>query len=159
MYATHLVCGWVALYREGFYFRGQHADGVVNVWMALEGNDVASGRVEMITRRGFFGLMGGFAAAEVARKIYVLPPMGGWRFAGGTISPGEALFYLPSDGWTYRYTYRNIVTGHVSDATPEFARLVHTFVYPDMDVVDIYRQMRDGSFDYRETVGVWGTKG
>ena len=111
------------------------------------------------TRRGFFGLLGGFAAAEVARKIYVLPPMGGWRCAGGTIEPGDALFYLPSDKWSYRYTYRNIVTGHVSDASPEVARLVHTFVYPDMDVVDIYRQMRDGSFDYRETVGVWGTKG
>jgi hypothetical protein len=111
------------------------------------------------TRRGFFGLLGGFAAAEVARKIYVLPPMGGWRCAGGTIEPGDALFYLPSDGWSYRYTYRNIVTGHVSDASPEVARLVHTFVYPDMDVVDIYRQMRDGSFNYAETVGVWGTKG
>jgi hypothetical protein len=113
----------------------------------------------MISRRGFFGLLGGALAAEAARKIYILPPLGGWSFKGGVISPGEALFYLPSDGWSYRYTYRNIVTGHVSDATPEFARLVHTFVYPDMDVVDIYRQMRDGSFDYRETVGVWGTKG
>jgi hypothetical protein len=113
----------------------------------------------MITRRGFFGLLGGFAAAEVARKIYVLPPAGGWKFAGGVISPGEALFYLPSDGWTYRYTYRNIVTGHVSDATPEVARLVHTFVYPENDMIDIYLQNQDGSFDYRETVGVWGTKG
>ena len=102
----------------------------------------------MITRRGFFGLLGGFAAAEVALKIYILPPMGGWN-----ISPGEAMFYLPPD-WHYRYTYRNIVTGHVSDATPEVARLVHTFVYPDMDVIDIYRQMRDGSFDYAETVCV-----
>ena len=105
-------------------------------------------------RRNFFKLMGGFAAAEVARKIYVLPPMGGWN-----ISQGEALFYLPADKWSYRYTYRNIVTGHVSDATPNIAQLAHTFIYPDMDVVDIYRQMQDGSFDYRETVGVWGTKG
>ena len=116
----------------------------------------------MITRRGFFGLLGGFAAAEVARKIYVLPPMGGWRFAGGTISPGEALFYLPPEPmgiWDYRYTYRNSITGHVSDATPNIAKLVHTFIYPDMDVVDIYRQMQDGSFDYMETVGVWGVKG
>jgi hypothetical protein len=108
----------------------------------------------MITRRGFFGLLGGFAAAEVARKIYVLPPAHGWN-----VSPGEALFYLPADGWTYRYTYRNIVTGHVSDATPRIAQLAHTFIYPDMDVVDIYRQMLDGSFDYRETVGVRGTNG
>jgi hypothetical protein len=108
----------------------------------------------MITRRGFFGLLGGLAAAEVARKIYVLPPMGGWN-----VSPGEALFYLPADKWSYRYTYRNIVTGHVSDATPNIAQLAHTFIYPDMDVVDIYRQMQDGSFDYREMVGVWGTKG
>ena len=113
----------------------------------------------MITRRGFFGLLGGFAAAEVARKIFVLPPAGGWKFAGGVISPGEALFYLPADGWTYRYTYRNIVTGHVSDASPRIAQLAHTFIYPDMDVVDIYRQMRDGSFDYAETVGAWGIKG
>ena len=108
----------------------------------------------MITRRGFFGLLGGFAAAEAARKIYVLPPARGWN-----VSPGEALFYLPSDGWNYRYTYRNIVTGHVSDATPHIAQLAHTFVYPDMDVVDIYRQMQDGSFNYAETVGAWGTNG
>ena len=114
---------------------------------------------KVISRRGFFALFGGFAAAEVARKIYVLPPAGGWKFAGGVISHGEALFYLPPDGWTYRYTYRNIVTGHVSDATPEVARLVHTFIYPDMDVVDIYKQMENGSFDYAETVGAWGTKG
>lgn len=44
---------------------------------------------KVISRRGFFALFGGFAAAEVARKIYVLPPMGGWN-----VSPGEALFYL-----------------------------------------------------------------
>lgn len=107
-----------------------------------------------LSRRGFFGLLGGALVHQVSRKIYVLPPARGWN-----VSPGEALFYLPSDGWTYRYTYRNIVTGHVSDATPEIARLVHTFVYPDMDVVDIYRQMRDGSFDYAQTVGAWGVKG
>jgi hypothetical protein len=112
----------------------------------------------MISRRGFLSLLGGFAAAEVARKIYVLPPRG-WVFPGGVIYPGEALFCLPFDGWSYRYTYRNIVTGHVSDATPEIAKLAHTFIYPDMDVVDIYRQMRDGSLDYRETVGAWGTNG
>jgi hypothetical protein len=110
---------------------------------------------EMITRRGFFGLLGGFAAAEAARKIYVLPPARGWN-----VSPGEALFYLPPEGWSYRYTYRNIVTGHVSDATPEVARLVHTFVYPDMDVVDIYRQLDTGNLHYRQTIlGVWGEKG
>jgi hypothetical protein len=105
-------------------------------------------------RRNFFKLLGGFAAAEVARKIYVLPPARGWN-----VSPGEALFYLPSDEFSYRYTYRNIVTGHVSDATPDIAKLAHTFIYPDMDVVDIYRQMLDGSFDYTETVGAWGTNG
>jgi len=110
----------------------------------------------MISRRGFFGLMGGFAAAEVARKIYVLPPIGGWRCAGGVISPGEALFYLPSDGWTYRYTYRNIVTGHVSDATPRIAQLIHNFYLPEKDVIDIYREMQYGSFDYAETVGHGG---
>ena len=109
----------------------------------------------MITRRGFFGLMGGFAAAEAARKIYVLPPARGWN-----VSPGEALFYLPSDGWSYRYTYRNIVTGHVSDATPEIARLVHTFAYPESDVIDIYRALGDGEFKYSQTaLGVWGVKG
>ena len=113
----------------------------------------------MISRRGFLGLLGGLAAAEAARKVYVLPPAGGWQFKGGVIQPGETMFFLPEKDWEYKFAYRNIVTGHVSDATPEVARLVHTFVYPDMDVVDIYRQMRDGSFDYRETVGVWGTKG
>ena len=112
----------------------------------------------MITRRGFLGIVGGFAAAEVARKIYILPPARGWKFAGGVIEPGEALFYLPSDGWSYRYAYRNIVTGHVSDATPEIAKLVHTFAYPESDVVDIYRQMQDGSFQWHSG-GVWGIKG
>jgi hypothetical protein len=114
----------------------------------------------MITRRGFFGLLGSFTAAEAARKIYVLPPLGGWLLKGGVISPGETLYYLSPDMWKYRYAYRNIVTGHVSDATPNIAQLVHTFAYPDMDVVDIYRQLQDGSFDYAETVGAaWGVKG
>ena len=116
----------------------------------------------MITRRGFLGLLGGLAAAEVARKIYVLPPLGGWSFWGGSISPGEALFYLPADGWKYRYTYRNIVTGHVSDATPDIAKLAHNFYSSEIDVVDIYKQVQDGSFDYAETVGgvgaTWGWK-
>jgi hypothetical protein len=106
--------------------------------------------------------MGGFAAAEVARKIYVLPPAGGWSFKGGVISPGEALFYLPSEPmgiWDYRYTYRNSITGHVSDATPNIAKLVHTFAYPENDMIDIYLQNQDGSFNYTETVGAWGTKG
>ena len=113
----------------------------------------------MISRRGFFGLLGGALAAEAARKIYVFAPHGGWVFPGGVIYPGEALFYLPVDGWSYRYAYRNIVTGHVSDATPNIAQLAHTLIYPDMDVVDIYRQLRDGSFNYAETVGAWGTNG
>ena len=98
----------------------------------------------MITRRGFFGLLGGLAGAEVARKVYVFAPPNGWSFKGGVISPGEAMFYLPSDGWSYRYAYRNIVTGHVSDATPEIARLVHMFAYSESDVIDIYRQLDKG---------------
>ena len=113
----------------------------------------------MITRRGFLGLLGGLAAAEVARKVYVFAPPGGWTCNGGLIAPGETLFYLPAEHWQYRYAYRNNITGHVSDATPEIARLVHTFAFPESDVVDIYRQMQDGSFDYRETVGGWGIKG
>jgi hypothetical protein len=114
----------------------------------------------MITRREFFGLLGGALAAGAARKIYVLPPAGGWQFRGGVIAPGEALFLLPERQWSYQYTYRNTITGHVSNATPEVARLVHTFAYPELDVIDIYRQMKDGSFDYAETVnGVWGVKG
>ncbi len=112
----------------------------------------------MITRRGFFGLLSGVVVAEAARKIYVLPPLGGWRLAGGVISPGETLFYLSPENWSYRYTYRNIVTGHVSDATPRIARLVHTFAYPESDVVDIYKQMKDGSFELIAG-GVWGIKG
>ena len=115
----------------------------------------------MISRRGFLGLLGGFAAAEVARKIYVLPPAGGWRVGtAGLFTPGEAMFYLPEKDWKYKFAYRNIVTGHVSDVTPMISELAHTFIYPDMDVVDIYRQMRDGSFHYAETVGAaWGVKG
>jgi hypothetical protein len=109
----------------------------------------------MITRRGFFGLLGGFAAAEVARKIYVLPPPNGWR-----VSQGEALFYLPSWKWDYRYAYRNRVTGCVSDATPRIAELKHTFFWPEEDVLDMYHEMTDGSFQLMKTVkGCWGIKG
>jgi hypothetical protein len=56
----------------------------------------------MITRRGFFGLLSGAMAAEVARKVYVFAPPNGWSFKGGVISPGDALFYLPSDYWVRR---------------------------------------------------------
>ena len=66
--------------------------------------------------------------------------------------PGEALFFLRPEGWTYRYAYRNSITGHVSDATLNLARLVHNFYAPDKDVIDIYRQMTDGSFDYAATM-------
>ena len=117
----------------------------------------------MITRRGFFGLLGGALVTEAARKIYVIPPAGGWQCKGGLITPGEALFYLDPRSLTYRFVYRNSITGHISDAMPEIARLVHTFAYPEIDVVDIYRQLEDGSFDYAETMkhatGIWGTKG
>ncbi len=114
----------------------------------------------MISRRGFFGLLGGCAAAAVARKIYVLPPLGGWSFPGGSIYPGEALFYLPADGWSYRYAYRNNLTGCVSDATPDIAKLVHTFAYPESDVIDIYRALGNGDFKYSQTaMGIWGFKG
>lgn len=106
----------------------------------------------MITRRGFFGLLGGALAAEAARKIYVLPPAGGWSFKGGVIVPGEALYFLEPEGWTYLYAYRNDITGHVSDATPDIAQLLHTFAYPERDVVDIYRQMQDGDFHYSMTL-------
>lgn len=111
----------------------------------------------MISRRGFLGILGGLAAAEVARKIYIFPPASGWRFEGEVISPGEALFYLQPDGWSYRYAYRNIITGHVSDATPEIERLVHTFAYPEMDVIDIYRQLDKGDTHYCQTI--LGVKG
>jgi hypothetical protein len=36
--------------------------------------------------------------------------------------------------------------------------MVHTFAYPEMDVVDIYRHMQDGSFEL-SAAGVWGIKG
>ena len=64
----------------------------------------------MITRRGFFGLLGSALAAEAARKVYVFAPKGGWN-----IQQGEALFFnggsemhLP---FQYRDAYRNEITG------------------------------------------------
>ena len=114
----------------------------------------------MLTRRGFFGLLAGALANEAARKIYVLPPAGGWNCRGGMIYPGEALFYLPSDGWSYRYVYRNIVTGHISDATPHIKQMIHTFSFPESDVIDIYRAQGNGDFEYSQTaMGIWGVKG
>ena len=113
----------------------------------------------MITRRGFLGLLGGLAGAEVARKVYVFAPPGGWTFKGGVIGQGEAMFFLPSDGWSYRYAYRNIVTGHVSDATPHIAQLAHTFAFPEMDVVDVYKAMGNNDGSRLHRAGVWGVKG
>lgn len=55
----------------------------------------------MISRRGFLGLLGGLAAAEVARKVYVFAPPGGWSFKGGVIAPGETMFYLPAEHWLH----------------------------------------------------------
>lgn len=106
----------------------------------------------MITRRELFGLLGGALVTEAARKIYVLPPAGGWRCAGGLIVPGEVLYFLEPQGWKYKYLYRNPVTGCISYATSDIAKLAHTFAYPELDVMDIYRQMTDGSFDYAQTV-------
>lgn len=113
----------------------------------------------MITRRGFFGLLGGALAAEAARKIYVLPPACGWSFKGGVIAPGELLFLLPERKWEYRYAYRNSITGHVSNVSPWISDLRHTFAYPENDVVNIYKQMPDGSFNYDGTLVDWGIKG
>ena len=106
----------------------------------------------MITRRGFLGLLGGFAAAEAARKIYVFAPPCGWN-----VSPGEAMFYLPADKWSYRYAYRNNLTGCVSDATPDIAKLMHTFAFPESDVIDIYRALGNGELMYSQTA--MGVKG
>ena len=108
----------------------------------------------MISRRGFLGILGAALAHEAVKPIYVFAPPQGWGVGNsGLFTPGEAMFFLPEKDWKYRYTYRNVVIGHVSDATPEVARLVHTFAYPELDMVDIYKQMTDGSFDYERTLG------
>ena len=104
-------------------------------------------RSKMISRRGFFGLFGGMLAHQAARKIYVFAPVGGWN-----ISPGEVLFFLPEKDWSYRYTYRNVITGHVSNVTPQIENLLHTFAYPEMDVLDIYRQLNDGNFQWHRAI-------
>ncbi len=109
-------------------------------------------RTAMITRRGFFGLLGGVLAAEAGRKIYVLPPLGGWKYHGVLITPGETQFFLPEKDWKYQFAYRNILTGHVSDATPDIKRIMHTFGYPENDVLDIYRQDSKGAFEWYRTV-------
>lgn len=107
----------------------------------------------MITRRGFFGLLGAALAHQAAKPIYVFAPPNGWGVGkSGLFTPREAMFFLDAKDWKYRYTYRNSITGHTSDATPEIARLVHTFAYPEKDVVDIYRQMTDGSFEWDRTM-------
>ena len=96
----------------------------------------------MITRRGFFGLLGGALGYQAARRIYVLPPAAGWKFPGGIIAPGEALFFLPPPNF-YRYVYRNSITGCVSDPNPRFENLVRTFAYPEVDVIDIYERIEE----------------
>lgn len=106
--------------------------------------------VQMISRRGFLGMLGSFAAAEVARKIYIFPPVGGWR-----VSPGETLFYLHPEEWSYRYVYRNNITGCVSDGTPRIEQIKHTFAYPEVDVFDIYRRMTGEDYQLVTTVNGW----
>ena len=79
--------------------------------------------------------MGGFAAAEAARKIYVLPPVGGWN---GGFSPGEALFYLPEKVELSVYVQEYRDGTRFGCDTSHCGIGAHVYL-PDMDVVDIYR--------------------
>ena len=112
---------------------------------------ITSFEVKMLTRRGFLGILSGALAHQATRRIYVLPPAQGWG-----VSPGETLFILRPEAWTYRYVYRNMITGHTSDASPSIAKLAHTFAYPESDVIDVYRHLTDGVFvrteKYVETI-------
>jgi hypothetical protein len=102
-----------------------------------------------ITRRGFFGLLGGAIAHQAVKKTYFFAPPNGWQAReSGLFAPGEAMFFLPAKGWKYQYVYRNPITGCVSNPTPDIETVAHTFACPEMDVLDVYKQMKDGSYGW-----------
>lgn len=63
------------------------------------------------------------------------------------VEPGEALFILPEGSYSYRYVYRNRVTGCCSDAYA-VAPPPHTFAMPEHDVMDVYRLQDSGEFEW-----------
>lgn len=106
-------------------------------------------------RRSFLKSLLGAAAYEAAKKIFVFAPIGGWN---NRIAPGEALFILPPEamkGWTYRYAYRNSITGHVSDlwATPLTVAQVNSATFGlSPDLVEIYHRVPGREeFEYQLT--------
>lgn len=67
--------------------------------------------METVTRRRFFGLLGGVVAGQVAKPIYVLPPPAGWKLQpDGWWAFDHAVFpEIPAEVWTHhRYTQRQI---------------------------------------------------
>lgn len=96
-----------------------------------------------MNRRGFFKSLAGLIAVKA------LAPFAHAFRSAYPIEPGEALFILPKAGtYTYRYVYRNSVTGCCSDALPTPQ---HTFMMPEHDVMDVYRVRENGEFEWFST--------
>lgn len=111
-----------------------------------------------MNRRSFFrslvGLFVAKALAPIAAQASLLSPAenlaGAFRVAY-PIEPGEALFFLPDKAYSYRYVYRNSLTGCCSDASP-VAPPPHTFMMPEHDdVIDVYRLRGNGEFEWFST--------
>ena len=113
-------------------------------------------------RRSFLKAILGAAAYEPAKKIFVFAPACGWN--SSLIVPGESMFFLEStahgyNDWSYRYAYRNSITGHTSDIWAKPLPLAEvnkaTFgISPDL--VDIYRRLpgtEDFEYAYSSLVG------
>jgi hypothetical protein len=89
-----------------------------------------------MNRRNFLSTLVGAVAAAILPK--------------SKIQTYTTPFIVPSAGiYTYRYVYRNIVTGCSSDASPVTPS--HTFMMPEHDVIDIYRIQDSGEFEWVAT--------
>lgn len=106
-----------------------------------------------IDRRRFLSLLGAVSVAPaLPKRIYCFAPPNGWSLSDSGL-------------WTYRYAYRNVNTGCVSDpigiaegeiSCIDLARSVFSVVQ-SYDAVDLYRRA-PGEDEYQLMwSGVWST--
>ena len=102
-------------------------------------------------RRNFLKSVAALAVA--AKLLPARKPIPDWRtdfdIVNSKPSPEQAAMM---DGWySYRYVYRNSVTGCSSDASPVIPPQ-HTFMMPEHDVIDVYRLQENGEFEWMATL-------
>lgn len=105
-----------------------------------------------MNRRSLLKLVAGFLGAKALAPL-APPPVIQYTLDDWAWEP----LNLPEPGtypveitYSYWYTYRNQLTGHVSDPSPVYPPK-HTFMTPEHDVVDVYRKNEAGELEYIET--------